>query len=329
MISLCRFMLVLFTVFFTVGWGGCTFHPRNRPSVPDLHRPALPGALKAKEGEEPVLRVYLHETEKTQEMKMEEYIAGVVAAEMDPGWPREALAAQAIIARSFTLQKIGEMGSVPGREGAHASTDIEEFQAYDAARINENVRRAVAQTRGEVLVYEGEFIRGWFHAFAGPRTALADEGLEFKEGNPPYIQMVDSPAGEIVPAEERFWSASFPLEEVREAVTEVSGLDPGEVETVHICRYGPSGRATRIRINSGREISAPALRLALGSTVLRSTFIESLKVEGRQLYLEGVGYGHGVGMCQWGARALAGEGWSCRDIPGYFYRDVELIKLWD
>lgn len=323
-----RFLAALLMVVFVFGGNGCSLSRGVRPPAPADNRPALPRALKAKEGKEPLLRVYLHETEEVEAMKMEEYIAGVVAAEMDPEWPREALAAQAIIARSFTLQKIGEMGGVPGRRGAHASTDIEEFQAYDATRINENVRRAVAGTRGEVLVYQGEFIRGWFHAYAGPRTALADEGLEFKEGNPPYIKMVDSPAREIVPAEERSWSASFSLEEVRDAVLEVTGADPGEVGEVQVCGRGPSGRATRIRIND-REISAPALRLALGSTVFRSTFIESLAMEAGQLHLEGVGYGHGVGMCQWGARALAGEGWSCHDIPSYFYRDVELVKLWD
>jgi stage II sporulation protein D len=141
---------------------------------------------------------------------MEEYLMGVVAAEMNPNWPMEALAAQAIIARSFTLQKIAEDGGVPGRN-AHASTDIKEFQAYNAAEINDNVRQAVESTRGQVAVHGNQFIRGWFHAYAGPRTALAREGLEFQGPNPPYIQIVDSPAEDTIPDEERDWQASFSL----------------------------------------------------------------------------------------------------------------------
>lgn len=327
MFLLRRFVIAILLVAIGFGWGGCTLFRRGHPPLSGAEPPAIPEVLGAEEGTEPALRVYLHEAGTVREMAMEEYIAGVVAAEMNPQWPREALASQAIIARSFTLQKINETGGVPAR-GAHASTDITEFQAYNAAEINDNVRQAVAQTRGEVLVHQGEFIRGWFHAFAGPRTALADEGLEFEGNNPPYIQVVDSPGEEIVSEEEGTWSASFPLAVVREAVAGVTGSDPGPVEEARISERGPSGRATRLRINE-QDVSAPSLRLALGSTVMRSTFINSLEIEGGTLHMEGEGYGHGVGMCQWGARALAEQGWNCRDIASYFYRDVEVVKLWD
>lgn len=318
-----QLLLMLFLVLLVSG-GGCRLRlpgPQADPQVPPL-----PEALAQENGREPALRIYLHETGEVQEMGFEEYIAGVVAAEMDPQWHEEALAAQAIIARSFTLQKINEDGGVPER-GAHASTNIEEFQAYSAERINERVRRAVEKSRGQVAVYRGGYIRGWFHAFAGPRTALADEGLEFEGGNPPYIQIVDSPGGNIVPAEEGTWTASFPLSEVRSAAAGITGTDPGPVESAAISAKGPSGRATGIRLNDV-EVSAPALRLALDSTVMRSTFIEALDLQDGSLNLSGSGYGHGVGMCQWGARALAEEGRSCEEIVDYFYRDVDVVQVW-
>ncbi|MGB4616813.1 MAG: SpoIID/LytB domain-containing protein [Dethiobacteria bacterium] len=306
--------------------GGCRF--REESPVPESRQeiPPLPKALEGEAGKEPVLQVYLSEEGTLQEMKFEDYIAGVVAAEMDPTWPTQALAAQAVIARSFTLQKIDEQGGVPQRN-AHASTDIEEFQAYDAGRINDRVRQAVKMTRGEVAVYQGEFIRGWFHAYAGPRSALADEGLEFEGGNPPYIKIVESPATDIIPAEERDWSASFSLEEVREAVAELAGRDPGPIREVKISKKGPSGRATRLKFNDV-EVSAPSLRIELDSQVFRSTFIEKLEVKEGTLFLEGTGYGHGVGMCQWGARALAEEGRSYDDIVRYFYKDISLVRMW-
>lgn len=292
----------------------------------EAEAPALPEELEEYQGREPQIKVYHHETGEVAGMDFEEYIAGVVAAEMDPEWPESALGAQAIIARSFTLQKIAENGGLPERK-AHASTDFKEFQAYSADRINDRVRKAVENTRGRVALYNGEYIKAWFHAYAGPRTALADEGLEYKDGNPPYIQIVPSPAGDIIPKEEKNWNVSFPLEEVRAAVQDIAGSDPGPVENAAITAKGPSGRATRMKINDV-EVPVPSLRIALGSTEMRSTFIEKIRVGEEGLNLAGTGYGHGVGMCQWGARALAEEGRSPDEIVNYFYRDVTLAEAW-
>ncbi len=289
--------------------------------------PQIPKEIRVKKGAEPTLKVYLHKTGEIKEVPLEEYIAGVVAAEMDPGWPVEALAAQAMLARSFTLQKIEEKGGVP-EHGAHASTDIKEFQAYDSTRINDRVLQAVEKTRGEVFVYRGGFIRGWFHAYAGPKTALADEGLEFEGKNPPYIQIVSSPGGKIIPETEGNWSASFSLATVQEAVGEVTGTDPGPITGAKVSATGPSGRATRITFN-GTDVPAASLRLALGSTEMRSTMLDSLEISGETLAMSGTGYGHGVGMCQWGARALAEEGWPAEKIINYFFKGVEMVKLWD
>jgi stage II sporulation protein D len=313
---------------------GCLRRPELRPAPePRLPRifgtaePEIPAPINQGRNQEPELTVYIAERNQTRTMEMEEYLMGVVAAEMNPNWPMEALAAQAIIARSFTLQKIAEDGGVPGRN-AHASTDIKEFQAYNAAEINDNVRQAVESTRGQVAVHGNQFIRGWFHAYAGPRTALAREGLEFQGPNPPYIQIVDSPAEGTIPDEERNWQASFSLSQVRNAVREITGTDPGSISSVEIDQKGPSGRVTRFRVNDV-EVSGPRLRLALDSTVMRSTFINNIRIEGNNLVMSGSGYGHGVGMCQWGARALAEDGSSPEEIVNYYYRNVQIVKLWD
>lgn len=289
--------------------------------------PEIPEKIRAGKYKEPQLEVYISEEEQTRTMAFEEYIKGVVAGEMDPDWEVEALAAQAIIARSFTLQKIKEMGGVPARN-ADASTNIEEFQAYDAASITERVTQAVDKTRGLAAVHNGEYIRGWFHAFAGPRTALADEGLNFKAGNPPYIKIVKSPGGKVIPPEEDPWEASFSLSEVRNAVCQAAGEDPGEINRFEIAKKGPSGRATRFRANN-TFVAAPEFRIALGSTKMRSTLIEDIELTESNLIFKGTGYGHGVGMCQWGARTLAQQGKSAEEIIKYYYRDVDVVKIWD
>lgn len=289
--------------------------------------PEIPPEIKTGENQEPSLLVYVSEEGSVREMEFEEYIKGVVAGEMKPDWPENALAAQAIIARSFTLQKIEEDGGVPQRN-AQASTDIEEFQSYDADSITENVEKAVEMTRGEVAVHRGDFIRGWFHAFAGPQTAMADEGLDFEGGNPPYIHVVRSPAVDRVPDEERDWEESFSLEEIRNGVREATGEDPGPITEFEIARKGPSGRVTLFRAND-TEVNAPKLRLALGSTEMRSTYINDMDVTGDRVTFKGIGFGHGVGMCQWGARAHAEDGLSPEEIVRYYYKDVEIVKLWD
>ncbi len=321
---------VILGIMVAVAGAGKLMEPRieNRPSpFQERALPELPAEIEAEEKEEPVLRVYIDEEDRVEDMPFEEYIKGVVAGEMKPDWPEEALAAQAIIARSFTLQKIQEKGGVPDKN-AHASTDIEEFQAYDADSITQQVEEAIEKTRGQVAVHQGNFIRGWFHAYAGPRTAQADEGLAFEGPNPPYIQGVKSPGRDIVPEEEGFWSESFTLEEIRKAVKEQTGNDPGSIERFETAQKGPSGRATLFQIND-MEVSAPDLRIALDSTRMRSTYIEEIKMEGEAVSLEGEGFGHGVGMCQWGARAQAEDGLSAEEIVNYFYRDVEIVKLWE
>ncbi|RQD78548.1 MAG: SpoIID/LytB domain-containing protein [Candidatus Syntrophonatronum acetioxidans] len=321
---------IILSIMVAVAGAGKLMEPRieNRPvPIQEGAVPQLPEELKAEEKGEPVLRVYISEEDRVEDMAFEEYIKGVVAGEMKPDWPEEALAAQAIIARSFTLQKIKEKGGVP-EKNAHASTDIEEFQAYDADSITRQVKEAVDKTRGQVAVHQGNFIRGWFHAYAGPRTAQADEGLAFEGPNPPYIHVVKSPGSQMVPPEEGIWEESFNLEEVRHAVKEQRGNDPGPVEQFEIAQKGPSGRVTLFKVNDV-QVSAPDLRIALGSTRMRSTYIEEMNMEGEKVIFEGKGFGHGVGMCQWGARAQAEEGLSAEEIVKYFYRDVEVVKLWE
>lgn len=286
----------------------------------------IPGVPPAQLTEEPEITVYMHETGEVVTMNLETYLEGVVAAEMDPEWPEEALAAQAIIARSFTMKKIQE-GGVQAR-GTDASTDIMEFQAYSEERVNDRVRAAVQATRGEVLTHNGEYINAWFHADAGGMTATAKEGLNFQEDEPPYIHSVEDPGQTITVEENVAWEVSFPISQVAQAVKEITGQSPGQISSAEIVETGPSGRATLVRLGNA-EVHAAVLRLRLGSTEMRSTLIDKFEVSGGRLVIAGKGYGHGVGMSQWGARAMAEQGKAAEDIAAYYFRNTEVQKLWD
>lgn len=294
--------------------------------APQTKKPLPGGGGDGFKMKEPTITLYINETGQKKRIKMEDYIAGVVAAETEPGWPREVLAAQAILARTFTLQKIKYEKGVP-QHGADASTSTEEFQAYDSSRITSDIRQAVAMTRGMVVRYKGRYIRAWFHSNAGGKTATAAEGLDFRKEATPYIAVVSDPGQKVAPPQERAWTAYFPLETVRSAVRKQTGKDPGQITSASVISRGPSGRATMIRIGSV-TISGPALRLGLGPERMKSTLIDRLEVSGGQLVISGRGRGHGVGMSQWGAYYLARQGKTPVDIIKYYFKGVTVDKLW-
>lgn len=279
---------------------------------------------------EPTISLYLNETGQVKQIKMEEYIQGVVAAEMAPDWPINALAAQAILARTFTLKQIKDKGGVPVH-GTDASTSVEEFQAYNAGKINDNVRKAVQLTRGQVVKYQDDYIHAWFSACDGGTVASAAEGLAYHKDKTPYIRAgANDGCITITTPENKHWTATFPLSTVRAAVMKAAGRDPGEINSgnVGIVKKGPSGRAETIKIGRA-TISGPALRLALGSEKMRSIYLDSLSIQGGNLVLSGKGFGHGVGMCQWGARKMAQEGKSTAEIIKFYFDGISIDKIWN
>lgn len=286
--------------------------------------PEIPAKISRGEGREPVVRVFDVEAEQMRAMNFEEYVAGVLAGEMRNDWPEEALAAQAILARTFALKFIAEKESK--YEGAHISTDIEEAQAWNEEGVNERIRNAVERTRGEVALHGNNYINAWFHAHAGWETATAREGLNWKEQEPPYIQSIDSPDSQEAPPEDANWTATFPLSRVAEAVRKL-GQDPGTINRIEVLERGPSNRVTRLRVGNA-EVHGADFRIAIGSTELKSARIQSINMAGDQVTFQGTGFGHGVGMSQWGAFEMANQGTPAEDIVRHYFNNIRIEKLW-
>lgn len=285
--------------------------------------PQVPERLKRNADGVPILKVYNAETDEIKEMDLESYIMGVVAGEMRNDWPEEALEAQAILARTFTMKFLSEKSSK--YEGADISTDVHEAQAYDADAVNDRIRSAVEETRGEVMTDAGEFTQAWFHAHAGGRTELPTKALEYNY-DPEYLKIVDSPDSADAPEEVRRWSARFSADEVRNACADV-GVKIGDLQSFEIGEQGESGRAVSFLVN-GQEVSAPSFRLSIGASKLKSTLIHSITLDGEGVVFTGSGFGHGVGMSQWGAYAMAKDGADAEEIIEHYYAGVELKKLW-
>ncbi len=305
-------------------------NPRSTPAKQQgSTQPRDVGALvpeKLGKGEDgvPVLKVYDVKAEKIQDLSVEEYLPAVLAGEMAGDWPMEALKAQAILARTFVLQFVSQKESM--YDGADISTDIKEAQAYNAEAVNDRIRQAVKETRGLVLNAGGELPFAWFHAHSGGLTARAKEGLDYEKEEPGYTQCVKGMENDEAPAEAAHWEAAFTTEEVIAAAAE-AGAKVEEITSISIGERGESGRAKTLMI-SGKEVSAPAFRIAIGSTKMRSCLIESLRVEDGQVHMRGRGYGHGVGMSQWGAYAMAKEGKTAQEIVTHYFAGVTIDRVW-
>lgn len=296
------------------------------PQATPIPTPQVLEGLRRNEEGIPLLDVYLHEEETIRSMDIERYVCGVLAGEMRNDWPLEALKAQAILARTFVLKFVSEKES--RYEGADISTDITEAQAYNAAEINERIEQAVAETCGQVLLTaSGELPYAWFHAHSGGLTARAKEGLDYEKAEPSYTQCVKGMENDEAPAEAAHWQADFSADEVM-AAANASGAKVDALESIAVGRRGESGRAETLLI-SGQEVSAPAFRIAIGSTKMRSCLLESLRVEDGRVKMSGKGYGHGVGMSQWGAYAMAKAGKTAEEIVKHYFQGVSIDRAWE
>jgi stage II sporulation protein D len=296
-------------------------------SAPAAKVPSLPERFAGTNSADIKLKVYDIKTKNLSEMSLNDYLNGVLAGEMRQDWPAEALKAQAIIARTFLMQYLTENKTSTVKPEADISTDPKESQAYDAAGVNDNIKKAVSETDGIVISSNGQFIRAWFHSASGGKTADAVEGLNFKEGNPPYIRPVDSDESQA-PKEFTEWTNTFTTDELSAGLKKLSLGIEGDISSVKLGKTGPSGRATTFVIN-GQDVPAPDLRTAMDPIKFRSTYITELKFDGSKVTMTGKGFGHGVGMPQWGAFQMASAGKKAEDIIRYYFKDVDIVNLWN
>ncbi len=318
-LTLRRMLLCTLTVAIALSCSGCMSGNTNDGGKV----PQIPSKLSKNDDGVPMLKVYNTDEKKIEEMDIETYVMGVVAGEMNNEWPMEALKAQAILARTFTMKFVSDKSS--SYEGADISTDVREAQAYNADAINDRVREAVNETRGLVMIADGEFPYAWFHAHAGGKTELPSKALEYSR-DPEYLSVVDSDESEDAPDEVKHWTATFTLGQARRAC-EDAGVDVGAITSFKIGEKGASGRAVSFLVN-GKKVSAPSFRLQIDASKLKSTLIDNIKIEGDKITFSGSGFGHGVGMSQWGAYKMAGNGRNAEDIIKHYYTGVSLSELW-
>ncbi len=258
----------------------------------------------------------------SEERGMEEYLIGVVLAEMPASFETEALKAQAVAARTYT-RKAEETGGKHG-DGSVCTRSVccqayiapEDYLAQGGTQENlEKIREAVYATAGYVLTYEGELIEATYFSCSGGSTedAAAVWGTDY-----PYLQAVDSPGEEQASVYTDTVSFSF-----RQFQNALGILLEGAPETwFGPVEYTEGGGVASLEIG-GESYSGTQLRSLLG---LRSTNF-SLQTEPDAITVTTKGYGHRVGMSQYGADAMALQGSTYPQILEHYYQGTQLVYL--
>lgn len=279
------------------------------------------------------VKMYNHLTQKIQTLPLEEYVVGVVAAEMPAAFPVEALKAQAVAARTYIMQRMTPGGVQNARHpGADVSSDPREGQAWISKAEMEKrwgklkyleyyykIKWAVDSTSGQVIYYNSQLIFPAFHASCGGGTENAEEVWVTAA---PYLKGVACPYC-ADPQPER--QVAFTLSELDQKLkTNLSAVPVSTLKNkaIQITKETATGRPKEIRIGN-KEYSATMLREILN---LRSTRI-SWQATGDKITFTTRGYGHGVGLCQYGAKGMAQQGKTYEQILKHYYTGVKIKSL--
>lgn len=264
---------------------------------------------------------------------LEQYVAGVLDSEMNSKWSLQTLMAQAIAARTYAIYQMREASTTRFR-GLQPPFDLASTvkdQVYEGAH-HETYRaeKVIAATRGQVLTYEGRPIKAFYHSTCGGHTETPDRvwGVHL-----PYLHSVQC---EYCRASPRYnWVYAIPGAEL-ERKLRVLGLLRGNLLSLQVVSRNGLGRAAMVEVRgSGGTmlLAATRLRDVIGTLNVRSTDFNIARnpvggLHGADFVFMGHGSGHGVGMCQWGAKTMGDMGYSHSQILSHYYPDARIAKIY-
>ncbi|MDD5495816.1 MAG: SpoIID/LytB domain-containing protein [Candidatus Omnitrophica bacterium] len=251
---------------------------------------------------------------------IEDYLYGVLYHEVSHRWPMEVLKAQAIAARTFALYQ--------ARENRNQEYDLRSdiYSQVYGGRTSEKwaTTRAVNLTKDKVLAYKGELLPAYYHATCAGYTE--DAANLWKVDLPP----LKGGACDYCRHSPHYrWTKEIQLWKLADILNE-NGYKIGKIESVGIISKNRSGRVEKLEVKDASGVSliltGKDFRQMLGPNEIRSTKFDVL-VKWGQLVVDGLGWGHGVGMCQWGAYGMAKKGKSAEEILKYYYPGAEITTI--
>jgi stage II sporulation protein D len=250
---------------------------------------------------------------------LEEYVKGVVPAEVNAAWHPEMLKAQAVAARTYALYH-HRLSAARDYDVASSIQD----QVYRGRHgVDDRVEFAVESTRGLIITHQGAPI---YAAFSSTAAGITEDAMVVWSKDLPYLKGVECPFDLESPYYQ--WKASFRIEALERSLRG-QGVPLGTIATLTPLTYSRAGRVATLRILHSKGeliLRGEDLRKAVGYTVVPSTQF-SIESVGQEIVLSGYGAGHAVGLCQWGAKELAELGYSFATILLYYYPGTELQQL--
>ena len=250
---------------------------------------------------------------------LEQYLYGVIPEEMPTRWDKQALMAQAVAARTYALCM-----KTKNRHEAYdirATTAAQVYGGYAAE--NARTTRAVNNTKGQVMTHNGRLIVAYFHSNSGGHT---EDPVNVWNVKIPYLRAVPDDFSTSAPG--NTWEFYMSYSAISHCLNR-NGLAVGPINRLKIIEKSSSGRNRKIQIVTGQKavtISGNMFRASIGEAKLKSTMF-TLTTNKKGVLFKGKGYGHGVGMSQWGARKMAMNGVSYQNILKYYYQNIKIVKM--
>ncbi len=241
---------------------------------------------------------------------LEDYLYGVLPYEMHHTWALEALKAQAVAARTYTLKSIEKKAEEP----FDLYNDVRSQVYRGSAQVYDSVKKAVDGTRGQVLSYKGELFYTYYHGNCGGGT----DHVEIWNEKAPHIKPL---AGASCKFDSHSKSFNFTQDIARstaEKFAKSKGLKGG-LKSIKVSKKTSTGRANMLTLKSSsgsKQVRCAEFRAATG---IRSCKLTKITVGATKVHLEGYGYGHGIGMCQDGAHGMAKKNYNYKQILKQYY----------
>lgn len=277
------------------------------------------------------VKVYISETGKIKNIPLEEYVIGVVLSEMPAAFEDEALMAQSILARTYVISKKfnscskSDQADICDTTHCQAYTDPEEKKTEWGSKADEyyaKIKSAVEKTKGLVVSYEEVIIKyPQYFAISSGKTEEAESVFSM---DIPYLQSVESPGEEEAPKYESSitYSKSNFISMLKNNMN-ISGLTLNNLESmIEILSRNTGDTVKEIKIGSS-TLTGIEFRQIFG---LNSANF-SIKFNGNDVIIDCKGYGHGVGMSQWGANAMAKNGSGYAEIIKHYFQGSDIINL--
>lgn len=285
--------------------------------------------------EEPELvKVYNLKTNEVMVMEFEEYLKGVVASEMPAEFNIEALKAQGVTARTYLLYRFKKYPNgqpehldAPVCTGTHCQvwTSKEDLIASHDEAWYENywskIEEAVNSTKGQILTYEGKVIEPLFHSTSGGRTENSEDVFSTAV---PYLRSVESPYEAEAPklhASVKLTVDEF-ISKLESVYGELNISNDNLDDKIKLGEVSEGGKIKYITVD-GTEITGREMRSIFNLNSTNFNFIQ----KGNEIEIVTTGYGHGVGMSQWGAEGMADEGYNYKEILKHYFTDVDIVSM--